>query len=257
MKKKVLSAIALAMAMTLTLGMTVFAANSSSTTNDGNTVVTEPVTANTADPTDTAEKDALKAEADTAKAAIATISAGDAGANASITVNPLQAGEIKNAKEVATQIAIAEVGKNMEVTVVAGADVDIASMPAGGVTLTITVTGFTADANKNYIVLHLNSATQKWETIDATVSGSTVTAHFDSLSPIVVVEVAEKAGTTTNPSGNNTTNNSNNNNNSAPSAPAAPAESPKTGAVLPVAGMMTVISLAGAAVSAKKIRNNK
>lgn len=255
MKKKVLSAIALTMAMTLTLGMTVFAANSSSTTNDGNSVVTAPVTANTADPTDAAEKEALKAEADTAKAAIATISADDA--NASITVNPLQAGEIKNAKEVATQIAIAEVGENMEATVVAGANVDIASMPAGGVTLTITVTGFTADANKNYIVLHLNSATQKWETIDATVSGSTVTAHFDSLSPIVVVEVAEQAGATTTPPASNTTNNSNNSNNSAPSAPAAPAESPKTGAVLPVAGMMTVISLAGAAVSAKKIRNNK
>lgn len=242
MKKKILSAIALTMAMTLTFGMTAFAANSSSTTNDGNTVVAESVAADIEEPTDATEKETLVTESKAAKKAIASVEADDA--DVEVTVDNLEAGELKNAKEVALAIAEDNCGSNSAVTVVAGANVEVSDMPEGGVTLTITLEGFTADANKDYIVLHLVNG--YWVTVDATVEGSTVTAHFDSLSPIVVVEVSEKEEATNPPASDDT-----------PATLATPAVSPKTGEVWSVAGILAVICLAGAVVSARKVRYNR
>uniref|UniRef100_UPI004056F874 hypothetical protein n=1 Tax=Acetatifactor sp. TaxID=1872090 RepID=UPI004056F874 len=261
MQKRILSAIALTMAFTLTLGVTAFAAESSNTSNNGNgnSITVEDVPANITTITDEAERETLTAEAETIREAVSTVTAVDSNGNAvaNVTVTPVEAAVLRNAREVAATIAVAQVAADSEIAVVAGADIEIPAIPEGGITLTISLANFTAAEGRNYIVLHLNNITQTWETMDATVTGNTITAHFNSLSPIVVVEVVENT-TTENGGGNANTNTNTNTNTNANSTPAAdPAVSPKTGDALSVTGILAVICLAGVVVSAKKVRYNR
>lgn len=224
MKKKLTSVLALAMAMALTFGMTVCAAGSSSTTASKADVTGQQVAADTTDPADANEKAELESQAaDLASGVTAT----------GATVSPLTAGQLKDVRAKAGDIALKAVSNNAVIVVKAGADIDA---PAGE--LTINFPNFVKEAGKKYMVLHLNEATNVWETVDAVIENGKITATFASLSPIVIVEISEKAPATN-------------------SAATSPAESPKTGEVLPAAGIMAVICLAGAAVCAKKVRFSK
>ncbi len=221
MKKKLTSVLALATAMALTFGMTVCAAGSSATPNVNADVKGQQVAADTTDPADENVKAELEAQA-------AALASGITAEGATVTA--LTAGELKDVREKAGDIALAAVSNNAVIVVVAGADIEA---PAG--TLTINIPGFVKAEGKKYMVLHLNEATGVWETVDAEILDGKIIATFSSLSPVVVVEISEKA-----PANN--------------SAAATPAESPKTGETLPVAGVMAVVCLAGAAVCAKKAR---
>ena len=238
MKKRILSAVALTMALSMTFGMTVFASSNNSVKADdvkSDTLVSAPVEAGKVTVSED-EKATLEAES---KAVLAVISAPEGA-----TLETLTAAELKDAKSVAAKIAESNKIANASVNVLAGADIDIANY--NGVSFTITLSK-AVDPSAELLVLHLNEATNVWETLKATVAadGKTITIYTSSLSPIVIAEV--KAGQT---AGNGNNSGSNN----APAAPAAPAESPKTGAVASAAGIMAGICLAGAAVSAKKVR---
>lgn len=108
----------------------------------------------------------------------------------------------------------------------------------GTVTLGIPVPGVRAEGT--YVILHMK-ADGTWEAIPTTAENGKLTATFTSLSPIVVVEVLEKDSDDGDDDDDNVTESG------------APA-SPKTGETLPVAGVMTLICLAGAAVCAKRVR---
>lgn len=229
MKKKLTSALALAMAMALTFGMTVCAAGSSATPGVNADVTGKQVAADVADPADATEKANLETQAaDLAAGVTATNADGSAA-----TVTALTAGELKDVRAKAGDIALAAVSANSVISVVAGADVEAVA----GV-ITINFPNFVREAGVKYMVLHLNEATNVWETVDAEIVDGKIVVNLASTSPIVIVKVAEKAP-------------------AAAGAATSPAESPKTGETLPVAGIMAVICLAGAVVCAKKVRLSK
>lgn len=101
---------------------------------------------------------------------------------------------------------------------------------------------FTVDVKPGELVLVLNHNGTEWVPAKGvSVSGTTVTATFNHLSPVMIITyTAEK---TPADGGNNTT------------TDAAPA-SPKTGVVVPVAAIAAGICLAGAAVCGKKVKFN-
>lgn len=120
-----------------------------------------------------------------------------------------------------------------------------------GIVMTFSWEGF--EATKKYVVLHFNGT--DWDVIAPTSAGKdSITVIFDSLSPVAIVEVGEEVADTGNNNTGNTNNNTNNNNNNSQNE--AP-KSPATGETLPVAGIMALICLAGAAVCAGKVRYNK
>lgn len=245
MKKKLTSVLALSMAMALTFGMTVFAAESPSTANTSASVTAETVAADLTAP-DASVVDSLSQLADELSTGVTATVLGSA-----VKVKETKAVDVavmNNVFSVADTIAKKAVsvaaGKTVATTLKAAVDVVIeGTIPEEGVTLTISVPGFVRDAAKSYIVLHLNEETGVWETVDATVADGQITATFKSLSPIVLVEVEQKAGSTSNTAVISTEN--------------SPAESPKTGEALPAAGILAVVCLASAAVCAKKVRYNR
>lgn len=247
MKKKLTSVLAFGMAMALTFGMTVCAAESPSTANNSAAVTTETVKADLSEP-DASVAESLSKLAGELSTGVTAVVSGSA-----VTVKEVKAvnnAVMNNAFSAADTLAkkavSAAAGKTVSTTLKAAVDVVIeGTIPEEGVTLTISIPGFVRDAAKNYIVLHLNEETGVWETIDATVADGQITATFKSLSPVVLVEVEQKAGSA---SGNNT---------AAASAQNSPAESPKTGETLPVAGILAIVCLASAAVCAKKVRYNR
>lgn len=139
-------------------------------------------------------------------------------------------------KEVATvfEVSLEKAGNEVEVG-------------PNGVTLTFNFTGF--DVAKKYAVLHFTSE-YVFEVLPATVTPDGVKATFTSLSPVAIVEVGEEAA-------DNNNNNNNNNNNTQDSSTSDSAKSPQTGEVLPVAGIIALICLAGAAVCFGKVRYSK
>lgn len=230
MKKRVLSAIALAMALSMTFGMTVFASNNSSPgTNEtkSDAMTFDPIASGNATVSE-GEKASLEAEANAVLAVIV-------GKPDSATLGSLTAEELKDAKTVAAKVAELKGISNADISVLAAADIDISGFSGGSFTITLNKA---IDPNSKLMVLHLNG--NVWESlrIEVGADGKTITVYADSLSPIVFAEV--KAGQTSN-GGNQT-------------SAATPAESPKTGAVASTAGIMAAICLAGAAVSVKKAR---
>lgn len=104
-----------------------------------------------------------------------------------------------------------------------------------------------------YVVAHWNGTS--WDVLDTKTENGVVYALFKKnagFSPvsITIVTVGEEKPATDN---NNDNGNKPDNSNDKTSAPA----SPKTGETMPVAGILTVICLAGAAVCAKKARYNR
>lgn len=235
MKKRVLSAIALAMALSMTFGMTVFASGNSSVKTDetkSDAMTFDPIASGNATVSE-GEKASLETEANAVLAVIV-------GKPDSATLGSLTAEELKDAKTVAAKVAELKGISNADISVLAAADIDISGFSGGSFTIMLNKA---IDPNANLMVLHLNG--NVWESlrIEVRADGKTITVYADSLSPIVFAEV--KAGQTSN-GGNQTP---------AETAPAAaPAESPKTGAVASTAGIMAAICLAGAAVSVKKAR---
>lgn len=113
-------------------------------------------------------------------------------------------------------------------------------------------------SNVIYSVIHY-LAGGGYEVLPATVKGSTIYATFNSFSPVVIVEQEIKLvgeDTPASSDNNNSNNNSSNDNNSS-SAPQDASKAPKTGEALPVAAVMAVVLMAGAAFCAKKVRYNR
>lgn len=244
MKKKLTGVLALSMAMALTFGMTAFAAESPSTANTAASVTTETVAADLTAPDGSVVESLTQLANELSNGVTATVS--DSAVKVKET-KAVDAAVLNNVFSVADTFAkktvSAAAGKTVATTLKAAVDVVVeGTIPEEGVTLTISVPGFVRDAAKNYIVLHLNETTGVWETIDAAVADGQITATFKSLSPIVLVEVEQKAGSASN---------------TAAAAETSPAESPKTGETLPVAGILAVVCLAAAAVCAKKVRYNR
>ena len=123
-------------------------------------------------------------------------------------------------------------------------------IPEGGLYVPVWVAG----KDEAYVVAHWNG--QAWEVLQTKVENDVVYALFPSgFSPVslTIVTVGEEKP------GNDDDNNNNNNNNNSGSSDdktSTPA-SPKTGETMPVAGILAVMCLAGAAVCAKKARYNR
>lgn len=229
MKKRLLSAVALTMALSLTFGMTVFASSNSSINSDdvkSDSLVSDPIAAGNVTVSEE-EKATLEAESKTVMAVITGVPEG-------VAVEKLSAAELKDAKAVAAKIAEMNSIANANVNILAGADIDVDLSATGSFTITLSKA---VDSNAKLIVLHLDEATNTWETLRVTIGedGKTITVYSNSASPFVFAEV--KAGKVDGSDDNDDS-----------------AESPKTGAVASVAGIMAGICLAGAAVSAKKVR---
>lgn len=140
------------------------------------------------------------------------------------------------------------------VTVKAGVDIslpaDVAVSESNPVTVAIPV-NIEIQPEKTYLVLHM-VADGQWETVKAVIVNGTIYGTFTKLSPVLVVEAdAVKAG-------NNDDDDDDDDSGIVvlENGTAAPA-SPKTGESIPVAGMMAVICLAGAAVCAVKVRYSR
>lgn len=157
------------------------------------------------------------------------------------------------------------VEKGKEVNAVFAKDISLpegTTMPEGGVDLTISVGA--VKAGDRVIVLHFNGT--NWENIPVvSVANGEVTAHFTSLSPVVVfVETAKNETNNGNgeakPSApSESAKPSTQETPSAPSTQEAPAASPKTGetnTVLMAAAVM-VIFAATAVVSGVKVKKTR
>lgn len=103
-------------------------------------------------------------------------------------------------------------------------------------------------ANMKYVVVHFD-ANGNPEVLPTEVKDGKVWGTFTSFSPVVILEQEVKVDT----------NNGNNNNNSGNDSQTeqSPATSPKTGEAFPVAGVMALVLVAGAAVCAGKARYNR
>ena len=215
MKKKLAAALASVLALTLVMGMSVFAAGSSTTSNTTASSSSSSSSTSSTSTTTTATT-AKAAAADTAteyaNVAVPGVIIDGVAVSVAPTVAPVKEAEVAAAQAQAT----AAIGSSAKVLQM----VDV-SLPAGTsfgkVTLTFTVSGV-VEGQKIY-VLHEKSA-GVWETItpDA-VGNSVVTATFTSLSPIAIVAADASA---------------------------------KTGETMPLAAVAAVICLAGIAVCTRK-----
>lgn len=265
--KKLSSMLALGMALALTFGMTVSAAESVTTQNP-NFKPTEEQTA-------AAEKVIAEAKAEVAVIGDADVFFEDAKAetvaevmNTNVVQQALDA--ISDAdwakaveqlvKNSGTGIALDKVDEiEVKSTPVAAVDITCDNIPAGGVTVEIASANIQPNDLTTYVVMHLNSKTGKWEIIvPDKVENGKVTVTFTSLSPAlvnaaIIVPVGEEA-----PKEEPKAEQEEWLEPRHPEAAAAnPATSPKTAETLPVAGVMALICLAGAAICASKVRYNK
>ncbi len=252
--KKLSSMAALGLALALTFGMTVSAAESATTAGVAPEIKQEQVK-------EYEDKSAALTEA------VGSVTATVNGQSVTMTKEPVKPATLFEAEQIATDMAkekAAELNltvsdnQKIETKVVGSADIKLPEgtvIPEEGITLDISISGIAA--GKTYVLLHLTTdenGKPVWETIvpDAVVDGK-VTATFKSFSPVIanevtLVEVGEEGAPDEwleprHPE-------------QAQSAP-APGTSPKTAETLPVAGVMALICLAGAAVCAGRIRYNK
>ena len=175
------------------------------------------------------------------------------GGTASTNENEAKAEIAKDAvkTEIANKVSVGSGKKAVVKEVVAAFNVDVkenGAVVSISNPVTLTFNGAWFVAGKKYAVLHKNGDT--WEVLSATTTADGVTATFTSLSPVAIVEVAEEAVNTTTPSNPSTPSNP------APAQNEAP-KSPQTGGVVSAVELMALISLAGSAVCARKVRSNK
>lgn len=247
--KKLSKMAALGLALALTFGMTVNAEES-------------PTTAGVAPELKEEQVKEYTEKSKTLEAAVGNVTVSVGGQTVTLDKEPVAPETLYEAVQIAAGKA-AEVtadlkldvpeGKTVVTNVVGSADIKwTGEIPAGGLELTIPISGI--EEGKKYILLHLTGG--KWETILPTsVANGKVTATFTSLSPVVasevmIVEVGEDEDDDDDDSDASGTT-------QAAAAAANPATSPKTAETLPVAGVMALIALAGAAVCADKIRYNR
>ena len=220
--KKFMKIMAMAMAMTLVFGMTVSAAES---------VTTED------------------SQAQTAFDAVGELTAtAEDGTSLNITADKLSDEQYAAAEAAVKDAPIANVTQR---SIVAALDVTVSGVTeeqlSQGVTVTFAVPA--VKASGHYVVLH-QKADGTWEQLAAIVTqDGYVSATFTSFSPVVVMEVVRTD--TSNDNGGSDSSND------AAAAPAEAAVSPKTGEMLPAAGIMAVICLAGASFCAVKVRKNQ
>ncbi|MGI6006248.1 MAG: LPXTG cell wall anchor domain-containing protein [Ruminococcus sp.] len=125
-------------------------------------------------------------------------------------------------------------------------DVKDVTVPEGTVfpaTLTFTVTGVSADSN--VAVLHYDTEAGAWEVVESKAGNGTITAVFNSLSPVAfVVDGGAAAAAGSASSSSNT------------SAGSSSSSSPKTGetSVLSTAGIVAVAALLGMGIVAVRGR---
>lgn len=226
--KKLSKILALGLAMALTFGLTVSAAGSTSTTNSEVTNTT-----------------LAKQAEEVQKGATAKTEDGTA---VNVTVEAATVDTFDSAAAAAKDAAKTITKNEGTATVIATfkLSVDVTDKP---VTITVKVPGVKADGK--YAFLHYDGA--KWEVIAATNNNGALTGTFKSLSPVAVVELKDGAE----PAAPANNNNNNTGSNTEAAAPAPAAESPKTGETVPVAGILAVILLAGAAICAKKYQMSK
>lgn len=256
--KKLSSMLALGMALALTFGMTVSAAGSK-TTEDENFVATEEQkeTANKIITEGNASGSAVDAPAD------CDVKVSSEGVNPETVAEVINTGAVQKALDRMTddemKAAIDKLGtisnkNNASFTIkdpVAAVEITSNYVPAGGLTLVLTSPKIAPNDTTTYVVMHLNSVTGQWEVlIPEKVENGKVTVKFSSLSPALITETAIIV-----PVGDDS-DDDDDSDQVQTSTPAQPI-SPKTAETLPVAGVMALIALAGAAVCAGKIRYNK
>lgn len=271
MKKRISGILALSLTLALTFGMTVFAAPSPDTTTDVTVDAVVEVKADTAAPSDTQEVAKLEAESAELNQTVGTVQAAAVevnGQTVAVTVEapkPVEAGVMNSAKTTATTIVAKLVTENKiavtenkvaVATPIAATDIKInlpagiTEIPAAGIQLTIPVSTLKVDPSKTYLLMHLRESDGVWETIPVdSIKDGEIKATFKSLSPIVVVEVAQQDAPADNSNDSD--------DEPAAAAPAAEGTSPKTGEAVPVAGLFVLAALAGAAYSAKKLSYRK
>lgn len=261
--KKLSSMLALGMALALTFGMTVSAAGSKTTEDETYTPTETQIEA--ADKVITEGKasgSAVGAPAD------CDVKVSAEGVNPATVAEVINTNVIQNAldrmSDAEYQAALDKLGavsnkNNASFTIkdpVAAVDITSNYVPEGGLTLELTSPKIAPNDSTTYVVMHLNSVTGLWEVlIPEKVENGKVTVKFSSLSPALITETAIIV-----PVGEDT-------DDPEPwleprhpeqtGSAASPATSPKTAETLPVAGVMAMIALAGAAVCAGKIRYNK
>lgn len=250
MKKKLISV--LAAVMVLSFGTTAFAATSPTT-------VDTKVEANAAQTTvTTVSASKTVAEYAAVEADTATVSATsqDVINSAVATVNELTkdvaalADKYISGNAAGLKAAALDASKTINVDVKMIADVK----GTPGTPVTFKVAGITA--NSCVLVLHWNGSA--WEAIPATVGEGTVTATFNSFSPVAIVEfgAAPTAGGDVVAAQNAAKEAAATTAAATPAADATAVASPKTGAAMPVVAVIAAISAAGAVVCTKKAKLN-
>jgi hypothetical protein len=118
------------------------------------------------------------------------------------------------------------------------------SVPGEGIKVVLPVT---PKEGKKYIVLHQGSD-GKWESVKTAVTANGVVATFNSLSPVVIVEVQEKEEEPEESTASTV--------NTAAEGASATGKSPKTAETASAAGMIALMAVAGAVAASRKIRYN-
>jgi len=149
----------------------------------------------------------------------------------------------------------------VDVDVIAFADLEINGVDetaiAKGVSITIPIKGFKAEAGKTYAFAHLVDGVWKTEKITELGDGYIVVS-MTSLSPVQLIKYEKVDDTDTNKDSSSNSNDTSSKDSSAASSDSNTSDSsssnksPKTGEALPVAGMVLGMSLVGAAVVTKK-----
>lgn len=265
--KKLSSMLALGMALALTFGMTVSAAESPATQN--------PDFKPTANETQVAESVLAGAVPEVKAPAGVTVTVEKPDVN---TVAEVVRGDVvddaiadflkdsdyeKKMDKLAANAGAADKKVRFEIdqTPVAAVEIKCDEIPAGGLTVEIANANIQPNSTTTYVVMHLNSETGKWEIIvPDKVENGKVTVTFMNLSPstinpTIIVPVGEEK-TEEEPAKEEWLE-PRHPEQAAAAAAANPATSPKTAETLPMAGVMALIGLAGAAICASKVRYNK
>lgn len=257
--KKLSSMLALGMALALTFGMTVSAASSKATENeDYKPTETQIEVADKVITEGNASGSAVDAPAD------CEVKVSAEGVNPATVAEVINTNVIQNAldrmSDAEYQAALDKLGtvsnkNNASFAIkdpVAAVEITSNYVPEGGLTLELTSPKIAPNDSTTYVVMHLNSVTGLWEVlIPEKVENGKVTVKFSNLSPALITETAIIV-----PVGEDSDDDDNDSNQTQTSASAQPT-SPKTAETLPVAGVMALIALAGAAVCAGRIRYNK
>ena len=260
--KKLFSILSLGMALALTFGMTVSAAGSKTTENENYTPTeTQIDAANKVIAEGNASGSAVDVPAD------CEVKVSSEGVNPETVAEVINTDVIQKAldrmSDTEMKAAIEKLGNvsnknNASFEIkdpVAAVEITSNYVPEGGLTLELTSPKIAPNDTTTYVVMHLNSVTGMWEVlIPEKVENGKVTVKFSNLSPALITETAIIV-----PVSDDDDKDDDDSNQGQAATPTAanPGTSPKTAETLPVAGVMALIALAGAAVCAGRIRYNK